>query len=409
MLDRLTQALATARREGESVALLLVDLDDFKAVNGSAGHQVGDVALRRMGERLRGLLRQSDTVARMGGDEFALMIPGLRDPRDSLQVVEKVMAAVSAPLKVEEHELTLAASVGVAVSPQDGDTAAAMLRAADAAMYSARSAGPNAWRYSTDDLHQRARERLTLVTALSRALARDELVLHYQPQRDIRDLSLTGTEALLRWRRGDELWAAGRFIGAAEDSGLIVSIGAWVLREACQQAARWRLPVSVNVSVKQLEEADFVRFVEKALRTTGLSADLLELEVTESVVMHERGLCVEQLQRLRALGVRIAMDDFGTGYSSLSQLKHLPLTRLKVDRAFVKDLTTDLADFAVTQAVVTLGHALGLQVIAEGVEHEEQRAALQSLGCDELQGFLFGRPVPPERIEEELARRAPVA
>lgn len=402
LLDRLTQALASARRDGEAVALLLVDLDDFKAVNGSAGHQVGDDALRRMGERLQGLLRQSDTVARMGGDEFALMIPGLKDARDSMHVVEKVMAAVSAPLRVDEHEVTLTASVGVAIAPQDGDTAAAMLRAADAAMYSARAAGRSCWRYFTDELNVRARERLTLVTALSHALGRGELVLHYQPQRAITGGALIGTEALLRWRRGDELWAAGRFIGAAEDSGLIVALGAWVLREACRQAAKWKLPVSVNVSVKQLEEPDFVQTVEEALHAAGLSADLLEVEVTESVVMHEGGTCVEQLQRLRALGVRVAMDDFGTGYSSLSQLKRLPLTRLKVDRAFVKDLTTDLADFAVTQAVVTLGHALGLQVIAEGVEEEAQREALQVLGCDEVQGYLFGRPVPAERIDEEL-------
>ena len=405
LLDRLSQALAVSERDGTSVALLLVDLDDFKTVNGSVGHHQGDETLRAVGERLTALLRQSDTVARMGGDEFALLIPALADARDSIQVVQKVLSAVSAPMTIDGQEVTLSASVGVALAPQDGTSATALFRAADAALYSARAAGRGAWRYFTDELNLRAKERLSLVTALSHAVERNELRLHFQPQWDITGRRLLGAEALVRWQRGDELWAPGRFVQTADESGLITSVGAWVLHESCRQAARWQLPIAVNVSVRQLEEPDFVEIVNRALEASALSPSLLELEVTESVVMEQNEACVGRLRRIRDLGVRIAMDDFGTGYSSLSQLKRLPLTRLKVDRAFVTELMTDAADRAVAEAVVTLGHALGLQVIAEGVEQEAQRVALERMGCDEVQGFLFGRPVEPTRFEPLIPRK----
>lgn len=405
LLDRLSQSLAVSERDSTSVALLLVDLDDFKTVNGSVGHHQGDETLRAVGQRLTELLRQSDTVARMGGDEFALLIPGLADARDSIQVVQKVLAAVSAPMSIDGQEVTLSASVGVALAPQDGTSATALFRAADAALYSARAAGRGAWRYFTDELNIRAKERLSLVTALSHAVERNELRLHFQPQWDITGRRLLGAEALVRWQRGDDLWAPGRFVQTADESGLITSVGAWVLHESCRQAARWQLPIAVNVSVRQLEEPDFVEIVGRALEATALSPSLLELEVTESVVMEQNEACVGRLRRIRDLGVRIAMDDFGTGYSSLSQLKRLPLTRLKVDRAFVTDLMTDAADRAVAEAVVTLGHALGLQVIAEGVEQEAQRVALETMGCDEVQGFLFGRPVEPVRFEPLMSKK----
>lgn len=405
LLDRLSQALAVSERDGTSVALLLVDLDDFKTVNGSVGHHQGDETLRAVGERLTALLRQSDTVARMGGDEFALLIPALADARDSIQVVQKLLSAVAAPMTIDGQEVTLSASVGVALAPQDGTSATALFRAADAALYSARAAGRGAWRYFTDELNLRAKERLSLVTALSHAVERNELRLHFQPQWDITGRRLLGAEALVRWQRGDELWAPGRFVQTADESGLITSVGAWVLQESCRQAARWQLPIAVNVSVRQLEEPDFVEIVSRALEVTALSPSLLELEVTESVVMEQNEACVGRLRRIRDLGVRIAMDDFGTGYSSLSQLKRLPLTRLKVDRAFVTELMTDAADRAVAEAVVTLGHALGLQVIAEGVEQEAQRVALERMGCDEVQGFLFGRPVEPTHFEPLIPRK----
>jgi diguanylate cyclase (GGDEF)-like protein/PAS domain S-box-containing protein len=404
LFDRLAQAIAGATRDGSSVALLLVDLDDFKTVNGSAGHSVGDEALRAVGQRLKGLLRQSDTVARMGGDEFAVLIPGLDDPRDSFQVVQKVLASVSAPLVIEGQEVALTASVGVALAPQDGADGPSLFRAADAALYSARGAGHGAWRYFTDELNVRAKERLSLLTALSHSIDRSELRLDYQPQWDITGKKLIGAEALLRWQRGDELVPPGRFIQAADESGLIVPIGAWVLKEACRRAAAWRLPIAVNVSVRQLELPAFVGLVKETLRETGLDPSLLELEITESVVMKENEACVERLRALREAGVGVAMDDFGTGYSSLSQLKRLPLTRLKVDRAFVHDLLANPVDRAVAEAVVTLGRALGLSVLAEGVELEEQREVLERLGCNEAQGYLLGRPMGVEPFERVLAR-----
>lgn len=406
LFDRLAQAIATAARDGSSVALLLIDLDDFKTVNGSVGHHIGDETLRAIGQRLRSLLRQSDTVARMGGDEFALLIPGLTDVRDSIQVVQKVLAAIAAPQLIDGQEVTLSASVGVALAPADGEDGPALFRAADAALYSARGAGHGSWRYFTDALNVRAKERLSLLTALSHAIERQELRLHFQPQWDIAGKTLLGAEALLRWQRGDELLLPGRFIEAADESGLIAPIGEWVLQEACRVAARWQLPVAVNVSVRQLSAPDFVDLVKTALAGASLAPPFLELEVTESIVMDEHEACVARLRRLRELGVRVAMDDFGTGYSSLSQLKRLPLTRLKVDRAFVTDLLTDPADRAVARAVVTLGHALELKVVAEGVEEEQQRQTLEAMGCDEAQGYLLGRPMNAQSFEALLPRRA---
>ncbi|MBL8920953.1 MAG: EAL domain-containing protein [Myxococcaceae bacterium] len=404
LFDRLAQAIATTARDGTSVALLLVDLDDFKTVNGSVGHSTGDETLRAIGQRLKDLLRQSDTVARLGGDEFAVVIPGLADVRDSFQIVQKVLATVSTPLLIGGQEIALSASVGVAVAPQDGRDGPALFRAADAALYSARGTGHGTWRYFTDELNLRAKERLSLLSALAHSIDRHELRLEYQPQFDITGKRLIGGEALLRWQRGDELVPPGRFIQAADESGLINPIGAWVLKEACRRASAWRVPIAVNVSVRQLELASFVPLVEDCLRETGLEPSLLELEITESVVMEQNEACVERLRALRDRGVRIAMDDFGTGYSSLSQLKRLPLTRLKVDRAFVRDLMTNDVDRAVAEAVVTLGRALGLSVLAEGIEAEAQRAALERMGCNEAQGFLLGRPMSAVDFERLLSR-----
>ncbi len=403
LFDRLDQALASSARDGTSVALLLVDLDDFKTVNGSVGHHLGDETLRTIAHRLKRLLRQSDTVARMGGDEFAVLIPGLADERDSFEVVQKVLATVAAPIAIDREEVSLTASVGVALSPRDATDGPAVFRAADAALYSARGASRGSWRYFTDELNVHARERLSLINALSRAIERNELRLHYQPQWDIAGRRLISAEALLRWQRGSELVPPGRFIQAADESGLIVPIGAWVLKEACRRAAAWRLPVAVNVSVRQLD-AQFVELVKESLREAALEASLLELEITESVVMEPGEGCVSRLRQLRDLGVRIAMDDFGTGYSSLSQLRRLPLTRLKIDRAFVQHLLSNAADRAVAEAVVTLGRALSLEVLAEGIEAEEQRQALERMGCGEAQGFLLGRPVDAVEFEGLLRR-----
>jgi diguanylate cyclase (GGDEF)-like protein/PAS domain S-box-containing protein len=401
--DRLAQATGGAQRSGKQVALMMVDLDGFKSINGSMGPYEGDTLLMEIAYRLKDAVREGDTVARMGGDEFAIVLTSLDNAAECLTVVGKVRAAIAEPLTVGGQEMSLTASIGIAIYPQDGDTANVLLSHADSAMYTAKEAGRDTSRFFTEAMNSRTLDRMVLANGLGKALERGEFKLQFQPQRPIVGKGLLGVEALLRWHHPElGLVPPDRFIHIAEETGAIRSIGAWVLREAAVRAKAWKIPVSVNLSVVQLQDPEFFARVTGVLEETGVSPGLLEFEVTESVVMKDPVATAALLTRLKGLGVHLAMDDFGTGYSSLAQLKRLPLDRLKIDRAFVRDVLSDSADQAVVQAVIAMGHALRLRIIAEGVETQEQRVMLAGFGCDEVQGFLTGYPSDPEVIDGEL-------
>jgi diguanylate cyclase (GGDEF)-like protein/PAS domain S-box-containing protein len=402
--DRLSQALSASQRTGTMTALMVLDLDGFKSINGSLGPWEGDSLLMEMAYRLKDTVKAGDTVARMGGDEFALVLTELESTQAVVELGQKVRGAISEPMLVAGQELRVTASIGIAVYPQDGESSNVLLSNADAAMHAAKEGGRDTARFFDESMNGKAQERLILTTGLGRALERGEFKLQFQPQRPIVGDGLLGVEALIRWHHPElGLVPPDRFIHLAEETGAIRLIGAWVLREAALCARRWNLVVSVNLSVVQLQDPEFFTRVTDILEETGVDPSLLEFEVTESVVMKDPTAAAELLSRVRALGVHLAMDDFGTGYSSLSQLKRLPLDRLKIDRAFVRDVMNDPADQAVVQAVIAMGHALKLRIIAEGVESQEQRTMLEGFGCDEVQGYLCGRPVDARVIEQENA------
>ena len=396
---RLHQAIGRVAETVSEIAVVFIDLDQFKFINDTYGHALGDGLLQSMADRLRSCVRDSDTVARQGGDEFVLLLQGYR-PADLAGVVQRLHAAIALPWRSGRREFHVTSSIGVAVYPSDGDTADILLRNADAAMYKAKENGRNAVQFFTAELNHALVERLDIEHRLRGALARHQFLLHYQPRIDMDTGKIAGAEALLRWRvpqRG--LVSPARFISVAEDTGLIVPIGRWVLHTACAQAREWQvagLPpivVSVNVSPRQFREGNIVETIAEALRVTGLDAHYLQIELTEGLAMHGAEKYVEMLGRIKALGVQIAVDDFGTGYSSLSYLKRFPVDQLKVDRSFVVDLATDPDDAVIVQAIIALGHKLNLRVVAEGVETTDQLDFLRQSGCDEMQGYLFGRPM----------------
>jgi diguanylate cyclase (GGDEF)-like protein/PAS domain S-box-containing protein len=413
--DRLTNALAVASRQASQVAVLLVDLDRFKPINDTLGHGVGDQVLQQLAQRLSSVLRQSDTLARMSGDEFTIVLPNLVSPEDAVRVGYKLLEAIQQPFRVDNHDLFVSASIGISIAPDDGTTASDLVRHADLAMFRAKTSGRNQLCCFAPELNAAAQAKLELETDLRTARERGDLQLYYQPQIDLRQGCVVGVEALLRWKHPVQGWISPAvFIPVAEESGLILSIGAWVLEEACRQAMVWReqghskLTVAVNVSAVQFAQTDFADTVARALRATGLPPAALELEVTESMVMRDVSSVVERLTTLRTMGVKIAIDDFGTGYSSLAYLQRLPLDRIKIDRAFVNELSSqpignkarsggDRAR-AVVQTIVTLAHSLGLQAVAEGVETNDHAAILYALGCDQAQGYLFARPLPAAQV-----------
>ena len=397
--DRLTQALARARRECNLVALMVLDLDGFKEVNDTLGHPAGDELLKQVAQRIAGSIRESDTLARLGGDEFALVQSAVRQHGAATALAGKVRRLLAAPITFAGHKAQVTASIGIALFPNDGAEAGELLKNADLALYRAKREGRGQHRFFEPAMDAELRIRRRREQELRRALERDEFVLVYQPQLDLRTGALTGVEALARWRHPEHGWVLpGEFIPVAEASGLILPLGAWVLREACRQAAVWcaqglNLTVAVNVSPAQLRHPDILEGVSQALRASDLDPGLLELEITEGVVMETFGKDVPDfLARLAAHGVRLAIDDFGTGYSSLAYLRRLPVQRIKIDRSFVHDIGVGHEGGAVVRAIVDLGHALGKEVLAEGVESEAQLAFLEQLGCDAAQGFLIARP-----------------
>jgi len=404
--DRIDQAIVKARRHDRRVAVVFVDLDHFKLINDSLGHHVGDRLLLEVAARLTSCIRSHDSVARQGGDEFVLVLTEQHDENEILAVIRRLLETISQPWVNDGQEYGLSCSIGISCYPQDGDDPDALLRSADAAMYKAKESGRSTYHFYTPELNQAISERLELENSLRHALERDEFRVYYQPRVEVASGRIVGAEALIRWEcPGKGLILPDSFISIAEETGLIIPIGQWILQEACRQNSAWLraglppISVSVNLSPIQFRHAGLVQSVADALQQANLDPACLELELTESFVMHDAERINVAMQSLKALGVDIAVDDFGTGYSSLSYLKRFPVDRLKVDKHFVRDIDSDPDDAAIVRAVISLGHALGLKVVAEGVETRAHLDFLRQHGCDELQGYYFSRPVPAAGME----------
>jgi diguanylate cyclase (GGDEF)-like protein len=407
--DRIEQAIAHAERSKVNCAVLFVDLDRFKVVNDSLGHFVGDELLRGVASRLQGLVRGEDTVSRMGGDEFVLLLCEVEGTPDALDVASKALAALREPFRVHQQELYVTPSIGIAVYPEHGNTAQMLITRADAAMYNVKKGGRNDVRVFATEMSTFFPERLMLENDLRRALERHEFELHYQPKVELADGSVVGMEALVRWRHPRKgLVSPDHFIPLAEESGLIVPIGRWVIEEACRQNKAWQdsglphLRVAVNISGLQFRQKDLLESIGDALGASGLAPECLEVEITESVVMQNASDAIVTLERLSAMGVHVSIDDFGTGYSSLSYLKRFPIDKLKIDRSFIRDVSSDMEDAAIVRATIGLAHNLRLRVVAEGVETAEQLEFLRALGCDEYQGYYKSKPVAPAEFERVL-------
>jgi len=410
--ERLRQALPTVRRDNRQLAVMFVDLDRFKIINDTLGHHVGDQLLSRVAQRLRQCVRESDIVARIGGDEFVIVLTGLMVAADAAAVTNKILRHLAEPYRVDGHVLHTTPSIGISIYPADGDSAETLMKAADTAMYHAKEQGRNNAQYFTAAMTREVSERMRLEYELRDALRDGQLELHYQPQVSVGDGAIRAVEALVRWRHPDHgLIPPLVFIPIAEESGQIVELGLWVLEEACRQLAIWRergmrgMRMAVNISAQQLRAPDLVEAVAQVISRHGLEQGALELELTESVAMADPELAIERLLALRGLGIELTIDDFGTGYSSLAYLKRLPIQALKLDRSFVMDIETDENDAAISAATIALAHSLGLKVVAEGVETEAQSAFLAAHGCDLLQGFRYGRPEPAERLAQAFFPR----
>jgi diguanylate cyclase (GGDEF)-like protein/PAS domain S-box-containing protein len=409
--DRLNQAMALAHRHAQQLAVLFLDVDRFKNVNDSLGHDVGDSLLVLVAQRLLSCVRSSDTVSRQGGDEFVILLPELIRGQDAAIRAEKILAVLSAPYTINSHSVHVTASIGIVVYPDDGIDAETLLKNADFAMYHAKESGRNNYQFFREEMNVRALERQAIEDGLRHAVGRDELVLHYQPILDLWSGAPTGVEALIRWRhprRG--LLLPDHFMGIAEESGLIVAIGRWVLRESCRQGKAWDalglapMRIAINVSAVELRDKDFVEYVRLVLAESEFPPHRLEIELTETFLMQDSLSTAVVLRSLKQLGVQLALDDFGTGYSSLSHLKGFPIDTLKIDRAFVSEIITNPEDASIVRAVITLGKSLQVRVVAEGVETAEQLAKLQECQCPEGQGFYFSRPVPSDEVARLLGK-----
>ncbi len=414
--ELLTYAIAAARRNGRPLGILTIDLDRFKEVNDTLGHAAGDKLLREVASRMQGCVRGTDLVARWGGDEFLIGLSELKDRQDAMKVAVKLLDALRTPFEIEGRPVVATGTVGISLFPEDGQDLASLMRSADEAMYRAKTSGRNAVQFYTPELTEAARRRLELQAHLGRALERSEFVLHYQPKFDLKTGRLSGLEALLRWQHPElGLLSPAGFIPTAEESGLIVPIGEWVLREACRQArvladgGRLPMRISVNVSGLQFVRPDFVELVARAAKEAGIDPNLLELDLTEGLLMQDSSQSAARVARLRELGVRVAIDDFGTGYSSLSCLRQLAVDSLKIDRSFIQELDGSEKSQRLVRSIVGLARSLHMKAAAEGVESIAQLSALESAGCDSVQGYLFAKPLPLEEAQRLVAQSPRIA
>ncbi len=415
MQDRLHQAIIQARRGGSVVALMFIDLDRFKTVNDSFGRVIGDALLKQVAERLRKCLRDTDTVARLGGDEFIIMIPDAATAQVVGEVAQRVLSEFSQPFSDGEQEMYVSASIGISLFPRDGSDPDELVKHADRAMYNAKDSGRNMYRYFTEDLNHEVREKVMLESGLRRAIDRGELRLFYQPIIDLHTRQVIGAESLVRWQHPSlGLIPPGKFIPVAEESDLIFRLGEWVLRAACKQLRAWQqegfaLQVAVNVSARQFRDPKLADLVVAVMADSHVDPRLVEIELTESAIMHDARASISTLERLKSRGVSISIDDFGIGYSNLSSLKRLPLDTLKIDQSLVRDIATDTNDAAIVRAIIGLARSLGIKVLAEGVEDDVQLSFLNNYGCNYGQGFLFGRPVVPEAFVELVRKQGVVS
>ena len=412
----LKQAISLARRDGKQLAVLFVDLDRFKNINDTLGHEAGDLLLQEVAKRLQSCLRESDTVARLGGDEFVILLPALRDAADVEVVAHKILAATSKSFVALGQEFRVTASVGVSTYPKDGEDEQSLMKNADIAMYQAKEDGKNHFQFYSVQMNTNSFERLALESSLRRALDHGEFQLHYQPKIDARTGGIVGIEALLRWQHPElGMVAPAKFIPIAEETGLIVSIGKWVLKTACAQNVAWQqaglphLNMAVNLSRRQFSDEGLLRDITSILEETGMSPDLLELEITESTLMHDVDKAMRTLKAFRDMGVRLAIDNFGTGYSSLSNLRQFPVDTIKIDGSFIRDLSDHAENRGIAEAIIAMGRTLSLTVIAEGVETKAQVDFLRERACDEFQGFYFSKAVTAEKFAELLEEQTPVA
>jgi diguanylate cyclase (GGDEF)-like protein/PAS domain S-box-containing protein len=415
MEDRLKQAIALAERNGSSLAVLFIDLDNFKTINDSLGHHIGDLVLQQVADRLRECVRKSDTVCRLGGDEFLVILDAIIETEDAARVASKILASLAEQCTIDGNRLHVTPSIGISVYPQDGSDPVSLLKNADVAMYHAKNHGRNLFHFFTQDLNAKASERLALESNLRRGLDAEEFLLHYQPQVDALSGRVIGLEALVRWRHPEwGMVSPARFIPVAEESGLIIPLGEWILRDACRQGriwqqGGWNIPIAVNISALQFRHKAFLETVLRALADYPQQPGCLVLELTEGVLMTDSDDNDALLRQLKNMGISLAVDDFGTGYSSLAYLKRFPIDKLKIDQSFVRDLTSDSADAEIVKAIIALSHALGLGVIAEGVETAEQRIMLGAMGANVCQGYFFHMPLSVEALEPLVppqARRA---
>ena len=407
--DRVEQAIAHADREGGKVGMLFLDLDNFKTINDSLGHGAGDGLLRAVAARLAETLREMDTISRQGGDEFLIILPNLPNADAVMPALDKVMHCLLEPFSINGVEFTTSASIGIALYPDNGPDFNTLLKNADIAMYHAKNSGRNSYRFFDEAMNIDAQTKLGMANGLRRALERHEFLLHYQPQIDLATGAIIGAEALVRWRHPEKgLIPPNQFIPLAEDSGLIVPIGDWVLREACRQAVEWHLAgaqqmvIAVNLSAVQFRRGDLEQSVLAALESSGINPWLLELELTESILINNTENVLDTVRRLKALGVKLSIDDFGTGYSSLSYLKQFAVDKLKIDRSFIRDLTSDPEDAAIVRAIIQMARSLGLKTIAEGVETAHMLERLRLFRCDEAQGYYFAAPMTAEDLTSHL-------